>query len=207
MEWSNTVSLRLIDLYREKELLWNPTHANYKCKLKRLDAWNEISQLLGYDQTGVRKKVESLLTSFRRERQKAEKKTGCGADEAYKSSWLAFKSMLSLRGKYAVTPRTASFNTTLATRANLNELIGAKVLDKCGQHSERQSIGDQDIIERGSSVGWPWFVKCVHTLRTAEKSVTSHGKVIPVKCPSSAPFFPSLTLPNRQLVPSIKTVN
>jgi hypothetical protein len=51
MEWSNTVSLRLRDLYREKELLWNPTHADYKSNLKRLDAWNEISQLLGCDQT------------------------------------------------------------------------------------------------------------------------------------------------------------
>jgi hypothetical protein len=56
----------------------------------------------------------------------------------------------------------SSFNTTLATRANLNESIGARVLDKCEQRSERQSIGDQDIIERGSNVGWPWFVKCVH---------------------------------------------
>jgi hypothetical protein len=100
MEWSNTVSLRLIGLYREKELLWNPTHADYKSKLKRLDAWNETSQLLGCDQTEVRKKMESLLTSFRRERQKEEMKTGSGADEAYKSSWFAFKCMLFLRGKH-----------------------------------------------------------------------------------------------------------
>jgi hypothetical protein len=105
MEWSNTVSLRLIDLYREKELLWNPTHADYKSKFKRLDAWNEISQLLGCDQTEVRKKVKSLLTSFRRERQKEETKTGCGADEAYKSSWFAFISMRFLKGKCAVKTR------------------------------------------------------------------------------------------------------
>jgi hypothetical protein len=107
MEWSNAVSLRLLDLYREKELLWNLTHADYKSKLKRLDAWCQISQLLGCDQTEVRKKVESLLTSFGRERQKEEMKTGCGPDEAYKSSWFAFKSMLFFRGKYAVTPRKA----------------------------------------------------------------------------------------------------
>jgi hypothetical protein len=41
----------------------------------------------------------------------------------------------------------------MATRANLNESIGAKMLDECEQHSERQSIGNQDIIERGSYVG------------------------------------------------------
>jgi hypothetical protein len=46
MEWSNTVSLRLIDLYWEKELLWNQTHADYKSRLKRLDAWNEIAFFL-----------------------------------------------------------------------------------------------------------------------------------------------------------------
>jgi hypothetical protein len=54
MEWSNAVSLRLIDLYRGKEL-WNPTHDDYKSKLKRLDAWNEISQSLGCEQTEGRK--------------------------------------------------------------------------------------------------------------------------------------------------------
>jgi hypothetical protein len=69
MEWSNAVSLRLIDLYRGKELLWNPTHDDYKSKLKKLDAWNEISQSLSCEQIEVRKKIESLLTSFRRERQ------------------------------------------------------------------------------------------------------------------------------------------
>jgi hypothetical protein len=80
--------------------------------LKRFDAWNEISQLLGCDQTEVRKKMESLLTSFRRERQKEETKTGSGADEAYKSFWFAFKSMLFLRGKYAV---NSMVNTEVST--------------------------------------------------------------------------------------------
>jgi hypothetical protein len=74
--------------------------------------------------------------------------------------------IISISSSVILRDSTASFNTTVATRANLNKSIGAKMLDECEQHSERQSIGHQDtsIIERGSYIGWPWFVKCVNTL-------------------------------------------
>jgi hypothetical protein len=68
--------------------------------------------------------VESLLTSFRRERQKEETKTGCGADEAYKSSWFAFKSMLFLRGKYAVMFQHNTSHTSEPQRIDWHQGLG-----------------------------------------------------------------------------------
>lgn len=103
MEWSNSVVLELIDLYRDNECLWNPIDNDYKNKIKKMDAWNEISGILKCDPGEVKKKMESLLSSFRRERQKHEQsvKTGSGTNEIYTSTWFAFKNMLFLMDKFA----------------------------------------------------------------------------------------------------------
>ena len=72
MEWSNEKSLQLIDLYRGHECLWNPKIVDYKNRVKKVDAWNEIcTQFVPkLDVIELKKKMESLLSSFRRERQK-----------------------------------------------------------------------------------------------------------------------------------------
>ena len=46
-----------------------------------MDAWNEISEILKGDLVEIKKKMVSLLASFRRERQKHEhsNKTGSGS--------------------------------------------------------------------------------------------------------------------------------
>ncbi|XP_074030549.1 uncharacterized protein [Leptinotarsa decemlineata] len=102
MEWTNSACLKLINLYREREVLWNPVHNDYKNKIKKLDAWNDISKIMKGDTGEVKKKMESLLTSFRRERQKQDNsfKTGSGTDTIFKSSWFAFKDMLFLMDKF-----------------------------------------------------------------------------------------------------------
>ncbi|CAH1956555.1 unnamed protein product [Acanthoscelides obtectus] len=61
----------------------------------------------------VKKKINSLLASFRRERQKESttKTSGSGAGEQYYSTWFAFKSLDFLRDKF--TPKS-----TLNTEEN-----------------------------------------------------------------------------------------
>lgn len=78
-------------------------HNDYKSKSKKLDAWNEISVVMKCDVGEVKKKMESLLSSFRRERQKQEctAKTGSGTEDIFKSNWFAFKNMLFLMDKFA----------------------------------------------------------------------------------------------------------
>lgn len=100
MEWNNTTSLELISLYQKRECSWNSTDVDYKSKTKKLDAWNEISDVLKCESSEVKKKMESLLSSFRRERQKQEMKTGSGTEDVYKSTWFAFKHMLFLLDKF-----------------------------------------------------------------------------------------------------------
>lgn len=59
---------------------------------------------MGRDKIDVKKKMESLLTLFRCERQKQDcaNTTETATELGYKSNWFAYKSMLFLLDKYAV---------------------------------------------------------------------------------------------------------
>ncbi|XP_077283571.1 uncharacterized protein LOC143909453 [Arctopsyche grandis] len=105
-EWTNEETYLLIDLYKEKPSLWDPTHYEYKLRSKRYKCWMEMSKIFNCNVTDLRKKMESLLTSFRRERQRCEatKKLGDSTDDiVYKSKWFGFEKMKFLIYKF--TPR------------------------------------------------------------------------------------------------------
>lgn len=80
--------MKLIELYRERPILWDPTNNEYKFGKNKLTVWKEIADLMHTDVMEVKKKTESLLASFRRERQRDE------------SQWFAFQSMRFLIDKY-----------------------------------------------------------------------------------------------------------
>ncbi|KAJ8889655.1 hypothetical protein PR048_009156 [Dryococelus australis] len=85
MEWSNDKLLPLIDLYREKPRLWNQRDTEFKIKSKKNDDWAEIDREMECGPLAARKKMESLLSSFRGKRQKKKCKSGAGADDRYES--------------------------------------------------------------------------------------------------------------------------
>lgn len=61
----------------------------------------------------IKKKMQSLLASFRRENQKLKTTWGMGADEVYDTKWFAFKSLLFLKAK------NQSSVQTLDTKGNV----------------------------------------------------------------------------------------
>ena len=67
--------LDLIEEYRKRPILWDPQNAHYYKTPLKLDAWWEISSVFGFNDTKIsvetcKKKIESILASFRREKQK-----------------------------------------------------------------------------------------------------------------------------------------
>lgn len=99
MEWSNDSVLQLINAYRIRPVLWNSLDSYYKNKNKKEDAWRELADMLNTDIAEIKKKMQSLLASFRRERQKLKTISGMGAEEVYDTKWFAFKSLLFLKDK------------------------------------------------------------------------------------------------------------
>lgn len=80
MEWSEDTILLLINLYKQNECLWNAKHSLYYNKLRKYDAWIQISTELNIAVEECKKKVTNLLSSFRRERAKVKKSMGTRKD-------------------------------------------------------------------------------------------------------------------------------
>ena len=70
MEWSEDLVLQLIEAYRERPVLWDVGHKLFKIKTKRNDVWEELATIFNTDRYEEKKKINSLLASFRRERRK-----------------------------------------------------------------------------------------------------------------------------------------
>lgn len=78
MEWDSEDSLLLIQEYERHRLLWDPKHKDRFNKQKKHDAWREIAKACNTDMDNAKKKMASLLGSFRRERAKGRKIIGTG---------------------------------------------------------------------------------------------------------------------------------
>jgi hypothetical protein len=94
MEWSEDLVLQFIEAYRDRPVLWDMTHKFFKIKSKRNDAWEELATLFNISGCEAKKKVNSILASFRRERRKSVCQTSeSGSDKVCQSKWFAFKSL------------------------------------------------------------------------------------------------------------------
>ncbi|XP_011871768.1 PREDICTED: uncharacterized protein LOC105564173 [Vollenhovia emeryi] len=101
MEWDQETCIQLINEYRKKEVLWNPRDPAYYNKLKKEDAWKELREKFGKSIEELKKKIDSLKGSYRREKTRAKTSmgTGKGRHEMYKSKWFAYESLQFLEDK------------------------------------------------------------------------------------------------------------
>lgn len=78
MEWDQEICMQLINEYKNKEVLWNPRDSAYYNKIKKEDAWRELSEKIGKSSEEVKKKIESLKGSYRREKARVKTSMGTG---------------------------------------------------------------------------------------------------------------------------------
>lgn len=90
MEWTNDDALELIEQYRIHTELWNRADPKYKDKLCRFRAWSEIAERFGCSKAEVERKMNVLLTQYRREKHKMLVKLYQGI-QPNPSKWYAFK--------------------------------------------------------------------------------------------------------------------
>lgn len=97
MEWSQDQVIQLIELYRERTVLWDPTSPEFKDKNLKNYAWSEIASALKLAKSEVKLKIRYVIGQFQREYKK--QKSGSGADKKVK--WFAFDHLMFLKDKYA----------------------------------------------------------------------------------------------------------
>lgn len=102
MEWSDDNVIELIGEYESHPVLWNPRHNHYKLNNKKLKAWREIAEILNADVGELKRKMASLLASYRRERQKIIKRCygTSNSDNTGESTWFAYKALSFLNEVY-----------------------------------------------------------------------------------------------------------
>ncbi|CAB3222659.1 unnamed protein product [Arctia plantaginis] len=132
--WDNETCLTLIDAYESKRVLWDSTYEEYYNRIKKEDAWRDISDTLNISVDDVKKIIVSLTGSFRRERskQKRSSKTVSGQDQAYVSKWFAFDWMKFLMDK----------SEPNETRDSSNDNRTKDVLDV--ENADNQGINDNE---------------------------------------------------------------
>ncbi|XP_076246304.1 uncharacterized protein LOC143186509 [Calliopsis andreniformis] len=123
MEWTEEQVLEMVSLYEDHRELWDPQHPHYKLVTKKSDAWSEISQNMDIPVDDIKKKMQSLLASYRRERQKCDRRVSeMGIDDIYKGTWFLFKHFSFLNNKYKLRERnSADEDITIGENTNLNE--------------------------------------------------------------------------------------
>ncbi|KAG7300784.1 hypothetical protein JYU34_015114 [Plutella xylostella] len=78
---------------RRERPLWDTRRKEYHNNNVREDLWDEIAKTFVQPKAALKLKMKSLLSSYRRERnrEKTSNVTGCGRNEAYKSKWFAYE--------------------------------------------------------------------------------------------------------------------
>jgi len=81
MGWTQESVIELIELYKRKEIIWDPKHPVYFNKIIKQDAWEELGKEMNRPDDECKKKMENVLSSLRLEKMKMRKSSGTGNGE------------------------------------------------------------------------------------------------------------------------------
>lgn len=98
--WDNETIFKLIELYETQGALWDSSTKDYKNKIKKIDAWEDISKALAIPKKDVETKMHILRSQFAREKKKISsgKATGTLTAVTEKSKWLFYDALKFLLG-------------------------------------------------------------------------------------------------------------
>lgn len=118
--WSIEKTISLIQAYEMHPLLWNPRDKLYKNKYKRNDAITEIASLVECSVLEVKKKLESVLSQYRREKKNVTKSGMATSDR--KKPWWGLKYLRFLDVKYTPNHTISSGAISESTEVDNTEI-------------------------------------------------------------------------------------
>ncbi|KAF9406107.1 hypothetical protein HW555_013413 [Spodoptera exigua] len=135
--WDDETVFKLIELFEKKRILWDCSTKDYKNKIKKNDAWEEISNALAIPKTDVENKMHILRSQFARERKKmlSTKTTGAGAADIKKSKWKFYEELIFLQ---STTTRVGGADTLNET-ANREDLLATEEPEQQSEQQKPQS--------------------------------------------------------------------
>lgn len=137
-EWTVDSAIRLIEAYERYPLLWNPREKLYRNKYKRNDALIEIASDIGCNVLDLKKKLESILAQYRREKKNVTK-SGMATNDK-KKPWWGIKYLRFLDDKYTPNRTTSSSDTLLNSE---EDNIDAEVSQTAETQGDIATTGDK----------------------------------------------------------------
>jgi hypothetical protein len=83
MEWTQENVIGFIELYKRKEIIWDPKHPKHFNKIKKQDAREELGKEINRPIDECKKKMDNLLSPIRQEKMKMRKSSATGKDEYF----------------------------------------------------------------------------------------------------------------------------
>lgn len=68
--WGNETILHLIELYQSYGLLWDTANRDYRNKVKKNDAWDDIAKALNIPKKEIENEIHTLRAQFIREKRR-----------------------------------------------------------------------------------------------------------------------------------------
>lgn len=101
MIWENSTIVKLIKMYESYPELWDHMHEEFKNRPRKREILNQIAIQFNTSIYEVNRKLNSLMTQYRRERNIFKKSQESGAEET-KMPWWAYKhfEFLNNRGRF-----------------------------------------------------------------------------------------------------------
>ncbi|KPJ12821.1 hypothetical protein RR48_10451 [Papilio machaon] len=85
IEWTNDLIIRLITEYKKRPELWDSHHELHRVNTAKYEAWSDLANIFECDIADLRKKMNSIFASHRREKAKVR----CGG----RSTWFLYPHM------------------------------------------------------------------------------------------------------------------
>lgn len=130
IEWSNDRELVFLECYQAEPVLWQAQHEGHKNKNKIHDAWMRISAIMDIPVPDLKKKRDSLMSSYRTYRKKVKDSihSGASADDIYKPIWFAYDTMDSFLGEGAACNKTINTVSLFICKILIRRFLLSKII-------------------------------------------------------------------------------
>ncbi|XP_017885680.1 uncharacterized protein LOC108628351 [Ceratina calcarata] len=144
MTWENKQTLKFIKEYEKRPILWQKSDKNYYNVVKKENAWRELSAIFDKDIAVLKKKIESLRGSRRREKTRMINSTRKGRANVYISKWFAWESLMFLDHPKKIRPTVPNYDAEVTAED-----------PKEAEESTDDHDDDEQVNENNNTVSHP----------------------------------------------------
>lgn len=120
--WTESNVRKLIEIYKQYPCLWDNKTRGYRIRSMRNEALKKISVQMGMDSIEVERKINVLLTQYRRTYRKV-KERNLGPEEIENHIWYGFKLLEFLEDRYNSSFIEAQVDTSRFFQAVLTTIL------------------------------------------------------------------------------------